>query len=77
MVNSESRQAASFIGRRMAFTQQQEALAKIQKLFGETAFTEDTMNYRLVGFKRGSTKLYCIGDTWEEAIGALGRKAGK
>jgi hypothetical protein len=56
------------------FTKQQDALAQATKKFGKTAYTEDTVNYRLVGFAREGKKVFCIGDTWREAMAALEKK---
>lgn len=61
----------------MAFTEQQSALEKVKKLYGVTGYTEHTVHYRLVGFKKGSTKFFGIGDTWEQAFNALEAKVEK
>jgi hypothetical protein len=55
----------------MAWTAQEAALKQAQRKFGMTAYTEDTVNYRLVGYMRGNRRIFCIGDTWEQAMAAL------
>lgn len=55
-------------------TPQQDTLAQATKKFGKSAYTEDTVNYRLVGCMRNGKRVFCIGDTWREAMAALEKK---
>lgn len=59
----------------MAWTEQERTLKQLQEKYGTTAFVEDRVNYKLVGFKRGAKKISAIGNTWQQAIEALGKKA--
>jgi len=58
----------------MGWTEQEVALNQAQRLFGRTAYTENHMNYRLVGVGKGKSKVFCIGQTWDEAITGLERR---
>lgn len=58
----------------MAWTEQERALERVQKAHGSTGYTEDHGNYRLVGFKIGTHKVFAIGNTWQEAMESLERK---
>jgi hypothetical protein len=49
-------------------TEQEQALKAAKKQFGTTAFTEDFLNYRRIGFKLGKKTITGIGDTWSEAF---------
>ena len=51
-------------------TKQEEALEKAQKKYGDSAFTEDTLNYKRVGFLNPVTKrqVKAIGKTWAAAF---------
>lgn len=55
-------------------TEQERVLIQMRETYGKTAYTEHHMNYRLVGFNRGQ-RVFAIGDTWEQAIDRLARKA--
>jgi hypothetical protein len=57
----------------MAWTEQYRILTQLQDKYGPTAYTEDTVNYRLVGFWRDGKQVFCIGQTWDEAIEGLER----
>lgn len=59
----------------MAWTEQERALAQVQEKYGKTAFAEDHLTYRRVGYRRGEATISAIGSTWDEAIEALGKKA--
>lgn len=54
----------------MKKTKQEEALEKAQAKYGDTAFTEDTLNYKRVGFINSVTKrqVKAIGKTWAAAF---------
>lgn len=58
----------------MGFTPQEKALSQLQKSHGKSAFTEDHLNYRRVGFRRGETTLSAMADTWDEAMEILRKK---
>ena len=58
----------------MAFTPQQYALDRVQREFGETAFTENHIAYRRVGTRQTGSTLSAIGETWDEAIANLRAK---
>lgn len=55
-------------------TSQQKALNELRHLYGKTAFAEDHLRYKRVGFKRGEKTISVIAGTWNEAIEALGKK---
>lgn len=59
----------------MPFSSQQYALDRAQKKFGDSAYTVHHLNYKLVGFYPKGKKVFCIGDSWEEALECLERKA--
>jgi hypothetical protein len=46
----------------------------LRHLYGKTAFAEDHLRYKRVGFKRGEKTVSVIAGTWDEAIEALGKK---
>jgi hypothetical protein len=49
---------------------------RIRALYGETAYTLHSRQYKLVGFKRRSgEKVFAVGETWTEAVERLARKA--
>jgi hypothetical protein len=52
-------------------TTQEKALKEAKKHFGHTAFTEDHINYRRVGYKKDGKVLTVMADTWKEAIASL------
>jgi hypothetical protein len=56
---------------------QEKALKMARKLYGKTAFTEDTINYRRVGYVKGHKTVAAIGDTWDDAFAELGKKGDK
>lgn len=58
----------------MAWTQQERVLTEAKKQFGPTAYVEDHLNYKLVGYGRGPKKVFATGSTWDEAIVVLKRK---
>ncbi len=55
-------------------TNQEKALKRARKLYGNTAFTEDTLNYRRVGYHNGTKVIVCIGTTWNEVFKKLEKK---
>ena len=55
-------------------TKQEQVLDVMKKQYGKTAFTEDHVEYRRVGFRGKSGTVSEIGDTWQEAIDLLGKK---
>jgi hypothetical protein len=59
----------------MALTTQQTVLERVQERFGKTGFTVHHVHYKLVGFERGGRKVFCIGQSWDEAIQCLEGKA--
>lgn len=61
----------------MAFPDQISALNYLREKYGKTAFVEDHENYRRVGYKRGKKTISAIGQTWDEAVEALGKKGRK
>lgn len=56
------------------YTAHEQALLKTRERFGTSAYCEDNLTYKLVGFGRGSKKEFAVGDTWDEAIQALEKK---
>ena len=52
-------------------TPQEKALKKARKTYGPSAFTEDTLNYRRIGYRYGHKEIVAIGETWEEAEDTL------
>jgi hypothetical protein len=56
-------------------TAQEETLFRIRNLFGKSAFTEDHRNFRQVGYQRDNRIVSAIGETWEEAIRNLEKRA--
>ena len=52
-------------------TDQEKALKKAKRIYGNTAFTEHHMYYFRVGFRRSGKTFLAIGDSWEEAFEAL------
>jgi hypothetical protein len=56
-------------------TGQEVALETLRDMYGKEAFTEDCIAYRRVGFKNKLGVVSAIGDTWQEAMGALAQKA--
>lgn len=54
-----------------SMTNQEKALKKSRQLYGNTAFTEDTVNYRRVGYHNGTKVIVCIGTTWNEVFKKL------
>jgi hypothetical protein len=56
-------------------TEQELALEKVQHVFGETAYTEDHINFRLVGYRHRSGTVQATGTTWDIAIMRLKDKA--
>ena len=52
-------------------TDQQKALKRAHNLYGNSAFTEHTVNYVRVGFKREKKTYMAIGNTWGEAFKIL------
>lgn len=61
----------------MAWTEQERTLRTLKEKYGPTAFTEEAVNYRRVGFKRGKETVSAVGDTWQEAVERLERKWNK
>lgn len=61
----------------MAWTQQERVLTEAKKRFGPTAYVEDHLNYKLVGYGRGPNKVFGAGDTWQQALDALKEKANR
>lgn len=59
----------------MSFTTQQYALDRAQKKFGASAYTVHHLHYKLVGCERNGKRLFCLGESWEEALEGLERKA--
>lgn len=49
-------------------TPQEKALKTARHIYGPTAFTEDTISYRRIGYYRGTKIVMAIGDTWAEAF---------
>jgi hypothetical protein len=58
----------------MAFTEQEVALYRVREKYGKSGFTEDLVGYRRVGYLRGNRTVSAVGQTWDEAIAALGKK---
>lgn len=58
-------------------TPQEEVLYQMRSTYGKTAYTEDTLRYKLVGFKRDEKKLFAIGNSWQQAIDGLEKRAAK
>lgn len=54
---------------------QERALLRMQKIYGDTAYTENHLHFRLVGFKRDGKRPFAIGDTWAQAMERLEGKA--
>lgn len=52
-------------------TPQQKALAEMTRKYGNTAFTKDTVHYRLVGCKQFGVTIASMGETWSAAMDAL------
>lgn len=52
-------------------TEQQRALAEVQRKFGDSAFTQNYIGFREVGFRQGALTIRAIGQTWDEAITKL------
>ena len=52
-------------------TNQEKALKKGRRLYGASFFTEDTLNYRRVGYHLGTKAVVCIGTTWNEVFKKL------
>lgn len=50
------------------------ALNYLREKYGQTAFAVDHQNYRRVGYERGGKTISATGDTWDEAIEALGKR---
>lgn len=61
----------------MAYTEQQRALDRVKKEHGPTGYTIHHLHYKLVGFGEGAGKVFALGNTWDEAIQRLARKAKK
>jgi len=61
----------------MGLTEQESALKTVRTKYGPTAFTEDTVNYKRVGFKAGSEQVTGMGNTWTQAIKACDKKISK
>lgn len=55
-------------------TAQEKALKEAKQKYGNTAFTEDHINYRRVGFKRDGSVISVVGDTWKQAFLNLAKK---
>ena len=55
-------------------TPQEKALHRMQKLYGLSAWTENHINFRQVGFRRNGEQFSGIGSNWDEAIKALKAK---
>jgi len=52
-------------------TEQEVVLQRMRETYGKTAYTVNHLNYRMVGFNGGKA----IGDTWEQAINRLEKRA--
>lgn len=52
-----------------------EALRYLQKKYGMAAFTSDHANHKRVGFKKRGEKISATGNTWDEAVRNLEKKA--
>jgi alpha/beta superfamily hydrolase len=55
-------------------TPQEKALKQARKQYGDTAFTEDHVNYRRIGFRAGTTHVIGMGDDWHGAFAQVERK---
>lgn len=55
-------------------TEQEKALKKARKLYGTSAFTEDTINYKRIGFVKDKQIVTAIGDTWIQAFESIKEK---
>lgn len=61
----------------MALMEQAAVLNYMQAMHGKSAFTLHHINYKLVGYKVGARRVQAVGETWEDAIAVLDRKAGR
>ena len=60
----------------MGETEQEAVWHRMRALYGDTAYTLHSRQYKLVGFKRRSgEKVFAVGETWTEAVERLARKA--
>jgi hypothetical protein len=56
-------------------TAQEHALKQARKQYGDTAYTEDTINYRRVGFRCSNGRfINGIGDNWHDAFVSVARQ---
>ena len=58
-------------------TEQEQALQQVRAKYGPSGFTEDTVNYKRVGYKAAGEYITGMGNTWSQAIRACDRKVTK
>ena len=51
--------------------EQEQAFKQVRKLYGNSGFTEDHIDYRMVGYRKDGEKVFAIGPTWEKAFTEL------
>ena len=61
----------------MSWNEQEQVLHHLTERYGSTVFTEQHVYYKLVGFLKGSKRIFTVGNTWDEAMKRLARKAGQ
>jgi hypothetical protein len=61
----------------MAWSEQRLALDNLRKKYGPTVFVKDHVHYKLVGIVKGAKRIFTVGNTWDEAMKRLARKAGQ
>jgi len=55
----------------LATSEQHSAMIRLQQMYGQTAGTRDTLNYRRVECTVDGKRYWAHGQTWNEAIEAL------
>jgi hypothetical protein len=56
-------------------THQEQALKQARKQYGDSAYTEDTVNYRRIGFRSPNGRhITGIGDNWHDAFVSVARQ---
>lgn len=61
----------------MAMTELEKAKRTLMAKYGPKVYVEDHGSFKRVGYRIDGKKIYATGPTWEAAIDALERKAGK